>query len=301
MLLGSRRALRSANGLRHELFAKSGAMASILGQLEQLARVASRAICSPAQRIVTMDGADPTVAAQIADLCTAATEANLDEYVARHCSGRARPHDISAVGVVPALSDRHTVTFVSIRPVRVWEICLNATSLTIRTAYEEVWGVPALVLQADNLTFIRLASLQVTLSGSSVHAISRVPRRPCEAHLLVAGLLQKRSNRSSADTGLPEVLRVCFPLPICRELFVMAVRSVASGSTPIDGEHRHPRATRPLTYDAQTSAPPDEAESGAGAILLSTIAVLVILPPVQFLMPVCDFVQLTTMLLYLTT
>ena len=124
--------------MQQELYAEQGAMASVLGQLEQLARASPPAICRPAQQLVLMDGADTVVAAQIADICGAAAEADMDEYIARNCSGRSRPAKIAWLDATPSILDRDTLVLVSVHPLRIWKINVVSKVITIKTAQEEV-------------------------------------------------------------------------------------------------------------------------------------------------------------------
>ena len=157
------------NKLQSELYSEEGKIGTLLGRLEQLACAAPNAVAAPAQQLVRIDGGGEHEVEQIAELCAAATDADIEEYIVRNSSGRPRPAPVALVASsTPAVlcdSGACSITLSSISPVRNWQLNLTECCITLGTASEEVM-----------------------LQGSSIEQIERVPRNPCEAKLLVAGL-----------------------------------------------------------------------------------------------------------------
>ena len=219
-----------ANRVQQDLHGEGGRMASLLGRLEQLACAAPAAVAAPAQQVIAVDGADDRAAAQIEELCAAATGADMDEYIVRNSSGRPRPTEAPpAAATTPSVVGEagRSLTLSSVSPVRQWELDLCERTVTIRSVSEEVM-----------------------LQGSAVEEIERVPRKPCEVRLLVAGLDLDSTDGGEAavlsedglsaaaaaamDAAPPPLaaVRVVLPNPLSRELFVTALRSVAAASGP---------------------------------------------------------------------
>ena len=231
------------NRLQNELYSEEGKIGRLLGRLEQLACAAPNAVALPAQQLVRIDGGGDHEVEQIAELCAAATRADIEEYIVRNSSGRPRPAAVALVASsTPGIlcdSGACSITLSSISPVRMWQLNLTECCVTLRTASEEVM-----------------------LQGSSIEQIERVPRNSCEAMVLVAGLdsdpaqqdpesMTEDSLSIAAAAAMQVVqpvplttLRVTFPQPICRELFVMAIRSVSLPAHDSRGEESSPgRAT----------------------------------------------------------
>ena len=61
------------------------------------------------------------------------------------------------------------------------------------------------------------------MHGSAVFGLSRVPRRPCEAEIRVAG-----TDAPEQAAANPQLIRARFSLPAYRELFVVTMRQVVS-------------------------------------------------------------------------
>ena len=237
----SRRSLRVVNRLQNELYSEEGKIGTLLGRLEQLACAAPKAVAVPAQQLVRIDGGGDHEVEQIAELCAAATGADIEEYIVRNSSGRPRPAAVALVASsTPGIlcdSGACSINLCSIAPVRMWQLDLTERCVTLRTASEEVM-----------------------LQGSSIERIARVPRNPCEAKLLVAGLdsdpVQKDSEEMTEDSlsvaaaamqlvqpAPLTTLSVMFPQPICRELFVMAMRSVAVSAYDLAEHESSPALT----------------------------------------------------------